>query len=183
MEADGFHWWVRRIQRTAEQVDIIRIDHFRGLRAFWKIPGTEKTAEKGKWVKAPGEKLFAAVAKALPHAEIIAEDLGLITEDVTALRKKLHLPGMKILQFAFEFTGDGRFNSANGFLPHNYETDTVVLTAQMDFFLIITKQIPLFIPELTTTIRQSAGTERFPNRFAMLFDGITASAEKISHGI
>ena len=132
MEADGFHWWVRRIQRTAEQVDIIRIDHFRGLRAFWKIPGSEKTAEKGKWVKAPGEKLFAAVAKALPHAEIIAEDLGLITEDVTALRKKLHLPGMKILQFAFEFTGDGRFNSANGFLPHNYETDSVVYTGTHD---------------------------------------------------
>ena len=132
MEADGFHWWVRRIQRTAEQVDIIRIDHFRGLRAFWKIPGTEKTAEKGKWVKAPGEKLFAAVAKALPRAEIIAEDLGLITEDVTALRKKLHLPGMKILQFAFEFTGDGRFNSANGFLPHNYETDSVVYTGTHD---------------------------------------------------
>lgn len=132
MEDDGFRWWIARIRRTAELVDIIRIDHFRGLRAFWKIPSKEKTAEKGKWIKAPGEKLFAAISRELPHVEIIAEDLGLITEDVVALRKKLHLPGMKILQFAFEFNAEGRFNADNIFLPHNYETDAVVYTGTHD---------------------------------------------------
>lgn len=132
MEADRFRWWIRRIQHTAEWVDVIRIDHFRGLRAYWKIPSREKTAEKGKWVKAPGEKLFAAVQKELPDVEIIAEDLGLITDDVVALRKKLQLPGMKILQFAFEFNHEGKFNANNIFLPHNFEPDSVVYTGTHD---------------------------------------------------
>lgn len=132
MEADGFTWWKKRIERTAQLVDIIRIDHFRGLRAFWKIPAKEKTAEKGKWVKAPGEKLFTMIKKELPYLEIIAEDLGLITEDVIALRKKFQLPGMKILQFAFEYNELGRFNSDHPFLPHNHEVDSVVYTGTHD---------------------------------------------------
>ncbi len=123
---DGYAWWVERVRRTFELVDIVRIDHFRGFAACWEIPATEPTAVKGQWVPAPGEALFKAVAKALGPLPIIAEDLGVITPDVDALRKKFAFPGMRILQFAF--AGD----ASDRFLPHNYEPDTVVYTGTHD---------------------------------------------------
>ena len=123
---DGYAWWVERIRRTFELVDIVRIDHFRGFAGYWEIPASEPTAVKGRWVPGPGEPLFKAIAKALGPVPIIAEDLGVITPDVDALRKKFGFPGMRILQFAF--AGD----ATDRFLPHNYEPDTVVYTGTHD---------------------------------------------------
>ncbi len=123
---DGFAWWVERVRRTFELVDVVRIDHFRGFAAYWEIPASEATAENGRWVPAPGEALFKAIAKALGPMPIIAEDLGVITPDVDALRKKFGFPGMRILQFAF--AGD----ATDRFLPHNHEPDTVVYAGTHD---------------------------------------------------
>ncbi len=123
---DGFAWWVERVRRTFELVDIVRIDHFRGFAGYWEIAASEPTAEKGRWVPGPGESLLEAINKALGPMPIIAEDLGVITPDVDALRKKFGLPGMRILQFAF--AGD----ASDRFLPHNHEPDTVVYTGTHD---------------------------------------------------
>jgi 4-alpha-glucanotransferase len=122
---DGYAWWVERVRRTFELVDIVRIDHFRGFAGYWEIPASEPTAMKGRWVPGPGEALFKAIQGAGPMP-IIAEDLGVITPDVDALRKKFAFPGMRILQFAFN--GD----ASDRFLPHNHEPDTVVYTGTHD---------------------------------------------------
>jgi 4-alpha-glucanotransferase len=106
--------------------DIIRIDHFRGFCAYWEIPASEPTAVNGKWVPGPGAALFDAIKKALGALPIIAEDLGVITAEVEALRHHAGLPGMRILQFAFD--GD----ATHAYLPHNYERDTVVYSGTHD---------------------------------------------------
>ena len=123
---DGFAWWVERVRRTFELVDIVRIDHFRGFAGYWEIPASEPTAIKGRWVPGPGAALFEAINQALGPMPIIAEDLGVITPDVDALRKQFGLPGMRILQFAFG--GD----ASDHFLPHNHAPDTVVYTGTHD---------------------------------------------------
>ncbi|HVG38275.1 MAG TPA: 4-alpha-glucanotransferase, partial [Pyrinomonadaceae bacterium] len=101
MRAENFAWWISRVSATLEQVDIVRVDHFRGFAACWEVPGKDTTAEHGRWVNAPGRELFAAIKNALGELPIIAEDLGVITPDVEALRDDFHFPGMRILQFAF----------------------------------------------------------------------------------
>lgn len=126
MQADGFSWWLRRLKTQRELFDLIRIDHFRGFQACWQIPANEDTAINGKWVEVPGEALLSAVTKHIPDLQLVAEDLGVITEDVLKLRDKFSLPGMKILQFAF---GD---NSKNPYLPHNYSHNSVVYTGTHD---------------------------------------------------
>ena len=123
---EGYAWWVERIRRTFELVDIVRIDHFRGFAGYWEIPASEPTAIKGRWMPGPGAPLFKAIAAALGPMPVIAEDLGVVTPDVVALRKKFGFPGMRILQFAF---GGG---SDNSFLPHNHESDTVVYSGTHD---------------------------------------------------
>lgn len=126
MRQDGFRWWIERIRQTLRLVDIVRIDHFRGFAAAWEIPADEKTAVKGKWVKAPGRELFVAVQQALGDLPFIAEDLGVITPDVDALRLEFGLPGMKVLQFAFGM----EFNPQ--YLPHTFEHDCVVYPGTHD---------------------------------------------------
>lgn len=126
MEADGFTWWIERVRRLTELVDVIRIDHFRGLAAGWVVPAGDATARGGRWERAPGEELFQAIERALGHLPIIVEDLGIITPDVIALRKELGLQGMKVLQFAFDGDPD------NAYLPHNYDADCVVYTGTHD---------------------------------------------------
>lgn len=126
MEKDDFKWWRSRFSKLFDVVDIVRIDHFRGFDAFWKIPGNAETAVTGKWVKAPGEKLFNTLKKYLGDLPILAEDLGVITKSVEALRDKFGFPGMKILQFAF---GTGMERK---FLPHNYIQSCVVYTGSHD---------------------------------------------------
>jgi 4-alpha-glucanotransferase len=113
MQEGGFEWWISRIRQSLKQCHLVRIDHFRGFEAYWEVPGKARTAIKGKWVKAPGQALFEAVRAALGDAPIIAEDLGVITPEVEALRDGFGFPGMKILQFAFS-------DESNAFLPHNY---------------------------------------------------------------
>ncbi|HOI29576.1 MAG TPA: 4-alpha-glucanotransferase [Melioribacteraceae bacterium] len=126
MEKDNFHWWQRRISKLLELVDIIRIDHFRGFDAYWEIPGDAETAIKGRWVKAPGEKLFSTIKNNLGELPIIAEDLGVITPSVEELRDKFQFPGIKILQFAF---GE---NMEKKFLPHNHIPNCVIHTGSHD---------------------------------------------------
>ena len=125
-KAEAFAWWVERIRHTFELVDIVRIDHFRGFAAYWEIKATEPTAINGRWVNGPGAALFKAIARDLGPLPIIAEDLGVITPDVVALRKRFKFPGMRILQFAF---GAG---SDNLYLPHNHEPDAAVYTGTHD---------------------------------------------------
>jgi len=126
MEQDDFLWWRQRFAQLLEMIDIIRIDHFRGFDAYWEIPGGAKNAIKGRWVKAPGEKLFNTMRKYLGEVPILAEDLGVITKDVVALRDKFNFPGMKILQFAF---GAGMERK---FLPHNFIRNCMVYTGSHD---------------------------------------------------
>ena len=113
-QADGFAWWIERLRTVLKTCDLVRIDHFRGFSAYWEVPGDAKTAIRGRWVEAPGQALFEAVEAALGDAPIIAEDLGVITPEVEALRDQLGFPGMKVLQFAFDDDPD------NAFLPHTY---------------------------------------------------------------
>ena len=124
MEQKGYRWWIDRFSSVFELFDIVRVDHFRGFEASWHIPAEEKTAEKGAWVKGPGERLFDALCAALGELPIIAEDLGVITPEVLALRDRYNFPGMKILQFAFE--------SEPVSLPHNHVKNGVVYTGTHD---------------------------------------------------
>lgn len=126
MEKDNFSWWKKRFKALLELVDIVRIDHFRGFEAYWEIPGNAPTAETGRWVKAPGKKLFKAVLADLGDIPILAEDLGLITKEVEELRDSFSFPGMKILQFAF---GKGMEKK---FLPHNFTANCVVYSGSHD---------------------------------------------------
>ncbi|MFN8559076.1 MAG: 4-alpha-glucanotransferase [Dehalococcoidia bacterium] len=122
----GFGWWADRFGATLAAVDIIRIDHFRGFEATWHVPAAETTAKNGAWVPTPGDELFAAVRARVGALPVIAEDLGLITPAVDALRERLGFPGMKVLQFAF----GGR--PANPYLPHNHEARCTVYTGTHD---------------------------------------------------
>ncbi|MCW5664236.1 MAG: 4-alpha-glucanotransferase [Piscinibacter sp.] len=125
---EGYAWWIERVRRTLELVDIVRIDHFRGFAGYWEIPASEPTAMHGRWVEGPGQALFDALAAALGPVPVIAEDLGVITPEVDALRKGAGLPGMRILQFAW---GEGE-GAERRFLPHNHEPDSVVYTGSHD---------------------------------------------------
>ncbi|MBK8903259.1 MAG: 4-alpha-glucanotransferase [Anaerolineaceae bacterium] len=122
----GYPWWSARLQMSFTQADIIRIDHFRGFDAYWEIPAEEPTAVVGQWVKGPGQAFFQAMRDQLGELPLIAEDLGVITPEVTALRDAFDFPGMKILQFAF----GGERNS--NFLPHTFDKNSVVYTGTHD---------------------------------------------------
>lgn len=126
MQRDGFRWWQQRMRTQLELFDVIRIDHFRGFQAYWEIRAEEKTAMHGRWVEAPGQALLQTLHDSFGSLPLVAEDLGVITAEVTALREQFALPGMKILQFAF----DG--NPKNAYLPHNHEFNSVVYTGTHD---------------------------------------------------
>jgi 4-alpha-glucanotransferase len=126
LEDRAFDWWIDRIRRSRDLYDIIRLDHFRGFEAYWSIPAEEKTAINGEWVKAPGLELFRAMESALGPLPLVAEDLGLITPEVHALRLKLGMPCMRVLQFGF---GD---EGSHMHLPHHFKPGTVVYTGTHD---------------------------------------------------
>jgi len=126
MEEDGFAWWLRRMEHQLTLYDLVRIDHFRGFEAYWEVPAHEATAMNGRWVKAPGERLFELLRDEFDPLPVVAEDLGIITPEVEALRDDFSLPGMKILQFAFDS------GSTNPYLPHNYPVNSVVYTGTHD---------------------------------------------------
>ena len=126
MQEDGYQWWIERIKTNMQMFDVIRIDHFRGFEAYWEIQASCPTAVEGRWVKAPGDDLFATLLRQLGALPLVAEDLGVITDEVNALRRKYDFPGMKVLQFAF----DG--GPQNPYLPHNHEIGSVVYTGTHD---------------------------------------------------
>lgn len=126
LKKDNYAWWIARVQKVLDTVDLIRIDHFRGFAAYWRIPADEPTAIHGTWIDGPGDSFFHAVREQLGEVPFIAEDLGLITDDVFELRDRHHLPGMKVVQFAF----DG--NPEHPFLPHTYPKNAVAYTGTHD---------------------------------------------------
>jgi len=123
---DDYGWWLARVKSDLALYDILRIDHFRGFEAYWRIPAKEKTAVRGSWEKGPGYPLFEALKNALGELPLIAEDLGVITPEVEHLRDRCGFPGMKILQFAFDSGAD------NAYLPHNHIPGSVVYTGTHD---------------------------------------------------
>lgn len=126
MARDGFSFWLQRLALQAQRFDLLRIDHFRALEAYWAVPAGAATARAGQWQPAPGHELLEAVAARLPRLELVAEDLGVITPQVTALRRAFGLPGMRVLQFGFD--GD----PGNLHLPHEHEADAIVYTGTHD---------------------------------------------------
>jgi 4-alpha-glucanotransferase len=126
LAAQGFDWWVQRISRSCQLYDIVRLDHFRGFEAYWSIPANEETAVNGEWIKAPGLELFRALEAALGPLPLVAEDLGLITPAVEALRVEMGMPGMRVIQFGFSDKG------AHIHLPHRYTPSTVAYTGTHD---------------------------------------------------
>lgn len=126
MQAHGFSWWLARLRTQLACFDIIRVDHFRGFEAYWEIPAESDTATEGCWVAAPGAALLSAIFQTYPKLQLVAENLGVITDEVEALRAQFELPGMLILQFAFG--GDAR----NPYLPHNHGVAEVVYTGTHD---------------------------------------------------
>jgi 4-alpha-glucanotransferase len=126
MRNTGFAWWLQRFATAQRQFDILRIDHFRALEAYWEIPATATSAMDGKWVAAPGRELLQAVQHQFPELCLVAENLGTISAEVEALRAEFALPGMVILQFAF----DG--NPENPYLSHRHHVGDIVYTGTHD---------------------------------------------------
>jgi 4-alpha-glucanotransferase len=127
MERTGFQWWIDRFRHTLKLFDLVRVDHFRGFEAYWQVPSRETTAINGEWIKGPGPKLFEAVQRALGPLPILAENLGVITPEVEAIRHQFEYPGMSVLQFAF-----GNDPQAPTFRPHNYPREVVAYTGTHD---------------------------------------------------
>jgi 4-alpha-glucanotransferase len=121
-----YAWWIARLRSTLQMVDLVRLDHFRGFEAYWAVPAGSETAEPGSWQPGPRSELFVALKKALGSLPLIAEDLGVITPEVNALRREFDLPGMRILQFAFGGAQEDRF------FPHRFDHHTVVYTGTHD---------------------------------------------------
>jgi 4-alpha-glucanotransferase len=124
---DDYGWWLNRFRGVLKMVDLVRLDHFRGFEAYWEIPGDAPTAASGRWVKGPGRALFRTLLQSLGHLPLIAENLGVITPEVEALREEFGFPGMSILQFAF-----GKDPQARSFQPHNYPREVVAYTGTHD---------------------------------------------------
>jgi 4-alpha-glucanotransferase len=127
MRRRGYGWWIDRFRATFALVDVVRVDHFRGLEAYWQIPAAEPNAIKGRWVKGPGAALFRVLERALGELQVVAENLGVITPEVEGIRERFGFPGMAILQFAF-----GTDPQGPSFRPHNYGQGTVAYTGTHD---------------------------------------------------
>ena len=126
LRSTGYRWWIDRIRTLLGHVDAIRLDHFRGFAAAWHVPAGAKTAQSGEWMPGPGAGFFQTIARELGRLPFVAEDLGLITKDVSLLRDQFQVPGTRILQFAFDGHAD------NPYLPHNFVSNTVAYTGTHD---------------------------------------------------
>jgi 4-alpha-glucanotransferase len=126
IRATGYRWWMQRLRWATQTCDFIRLDHFRGFAQFWEIPADEPTAVKGRWVDGPGDEFFFKLKEELGHLPFFAEDLGMITPDVIALRDRHNIPGMAVLQFAFSDAG------AHVYLPHRVSPNSVIYTGTHD---------------------------------------------------
>ena len=127
LAGDGYRWWLERLRAALSMLDMIRLDHFRGFEAYWEVPASEPTAVKGRWVRGPGAALFRAAQEALGELPLVAENIGVITPEVEAIRNEFGFPGMAILQFAF-----GSDPQAPTFRPHNYSRELVAYTGTHD---------------------------------------------------
>jgi 4-alpha-glucanotransferase len=127
MKEDGYRWWIRRMLAALSMFDLVRMDHFRGFEAYWSVPAGETTAVNGQWIKGPGADLFRALKTAIGDLPIVAENLGVITPEVEAIRHEFGFPGMAILQFAF-----GKDEQARSFRPHNYIPNLAAYTGTHD---------------------------------------------------
>ena len=123
---DGYRWWVDRVDQVCRTVDLVRVDHFRGFESYWRIPADEPTAIHGEWIEGPKDEIFYAIQNALGRVPFVAEDLGIITDEVHRLRDRHELPGMKVLHFAFDGDPD------HPFLPHTYPERAVAYTGTHD---------------------------------------------------
>ena len=126
LKSRGYDWWIARMRATLRICDIVRLDHFRGFEQYWQIPAGEPTAVNGRWVPGPGDDLFRALHAALGNLPFVAEDLGFITPEVHALRDRLDMPGMRVMQFGFADPG------AEMYLPHRYHPNVVAYTGTHD---------------------------------------------------
>ncbi len=126
MKKDGYNWWINRLKAAGQLYDVVRIDHFRGLEAYWSVPYGEETARGGKWVKGPDMDFICTIRERLPELEMIAEDLGFLTQEVLDLRDSSGFPGMKVLGFAF----DSR--EPSDYLPHTYPANSICYTGTHD---------------------------------------------------
>jgi 4-alpha-glucanotransferase len=127
MKKEGYRWWIDRMRAALSMFDEVRLDHFRGFEAYWAVPAGEPTAEHGKWIKGPGSDLFRVLQDALGPLPVVAENLGVITPEVEAIRREFGFPGMAILQFAF-----GKDDQARSFRPHNYVPNLVAYSGTHD---------------------------------------------------
>lgn len=127
MKQNGYRWWIERFRATLAMFDMLRVDHFRGFEAYWEIPGGSKTAENGAWIKGPGAELFEVLTREIGELPLVAENLGVITPEVEAIRHQFGFPGMAILQFAFSIDPQ-----APTFRPHNYARELVAYTGGHD---------------------------------------------------
>ncbi len=125
--ASGHRWWIERFRASLRMFDVVRLDHFRGFEAYWEVPATARTAQAGKWVKGPGAEFFRTVKAELKQLPFVAENLGVITAEVEAMRAEFGFPGMSLLQFAF-----GNDPQGPSFRPHNYARELVAYTGGHD---------------------------------------------------
>ena len=153
MAADGYTWWLERFAHLLRQVDVIRIDHFRGFEAYWEIEAGEETAVNGRWVKGPGEALFRALRQHLGSLPLIAEDLGVITDEVIRLRQAVGVPGMKVLHFCFKSSEDGSYP------PLGVDDDSVVYTGTHDNNTTVGWYVEDLSPDLQETVTAYLGLE------------------------
>ncbi|OVE77895.1 4-alpha-glucanotransferase [bacterium F11] len=127
LNKQGYKWWINRLQKSLSLFDVVRLDHFIGFERYWAVPGSAPTAQYGSWKKGPGAHFFQRVLRKIPNAQIIAEDLGSVTAEVTALREQFGFPGMRVLQFAFETHPGAEINR-----PFNFNPNSVVYTGTHD---------------------------------------------------
>ncbi|HUK13296.1 MAG TPA: 4-alpha-glucanotransferase [Thermoanaerobaculaceae bacterium] len=152
-EASEYAWWVKRFRAALQLVDAVRLDHFRGFAAFWEVPAGDKTAAGGRWVPGPGRRLFDAVRRTIGELPFVAEDLGVITDDVRALREELGLPGMAVLQFAFAP------NPRSAFIPYRHERNQVVYTGTHDNNTTLGWYLGDASPEEKDLVRRYTGSD------------------------
>ena len=126
MEKTGYKWWIKRVEESLKIYDVVRIDHFRGFESYWEIPYGDTTAINGEWVKGPGIKLFNAIKESLGEINVIAEDLGFLTNEVKEFLEETGFPGMKVLQFAFDEREESNY------LPHTYTNNCIAYTGTHD---------------------------------------------------
>ncbi|KAJ8765711.1 hypothetical protein K2173_014833 [Erythroxylum novogranatense] len=171
MERDGYAWWVQRIQRAQDLYDEFRIDHFRGFAGFWAVPSEATVAMDGNWKAGPGKALFDAIFKAVGKIGIIAEDLGVITEDVIELRKSITAPGMAVLQFGFGS------DAANPHLPHNHERNQVAYIGTHDNDTILGWWNALNEAERLNVVKYLSVTEQDDISWALIQAAVASVAQ------